>query len=76
MPRVVAIALRAAADEIRADLRAGASWADAHLTGATRERLAVVTVDTSLGFDEERHPHREKSRAPCTTIFVEARRAS
>jgi hypothetical protein len=74
MPRLAALALRAASDAIRVDLRAGATWAEAHLASTERgAHRAEVTVDTSLGFDEKRHPARGKSPLPPTTIVVVAK---
>lgn len=68
--RLVHVALAAAAKEIRRDVRAGARWADAHLTGPAGKGRATVLVDSSLGFDELRHPTRGDSPLPATTISV------
>lgn len=64
------IALSATAREIRREWKRGATWVDAHMDGARRGR-AVVKVDSSLGFDELRHPLRGDSPLPPTTIVVE-----
>lgn len=74
MPRLLANALAEATREIRRDLRDGATWADAHLV-STGDHVATVIVDSSIGFDAERHPRRRKSPRPPTTIFTEARAA-
>jgi hypothetical protein len=71
MPRLLANAMRAAEREIRADIRAGAVWADAHLTRTSQaQHRADVLVDSSLGFDESRHPTRGRSPLPPTTIVI------
>ena len=57
-----------AAREIRRDVRDGATWADAHLVSVNGGAKAIV--DSSIGFDEERHPGRGGSPRPPTTIFV------
>lgn len=73
MPRLLANALREAAREIRLDVKRGARWADSHLTSTHRDQGTVhVTVDTSLGWDESRHPERGRSPAPPTRIVVKA----
>jgi hypothetical protein len=68
--RLVHVALGAASREIRRDVRNGARWADAHLVGKSVTR-AEVFVDTSIGFDEGRHPRRGKAPRPPTVIVVE-----
>lgn len=76
MPRLLANALKAATDEIRADVRAGAKWGDAHVLSVSgRAHRAEVAVDSSLGFDEVRHPACGKSALPPTTIVVVAKPA-
>lgn len=75
MPRLLANALRDAAREIRRDVKHGARWADSHVEGTdTAEGTAYVTVDSSIGWDESRHPERGKSPLPPTKIVVVAGR--
>jgi hypothetical protein len=69
--RLIHTVIGVTAKELRRDLRKGATWADAHLTGNRGKGRAEVVVDSSLGFDELRHPTRGDSPLPATTIVVE-----
>ena len=69
--RLVHLALGAATREIRRDVKHGATWADAHLVGVKGGSRATVQIDSSVGFDELRHPSRGDSKLPATTIVVE-----
>lgn len=69
--RLLANAMRAAERAIREDLRLGAKWVDAHLVRTTEHgQRADILVDSSIGFDELRHPTRGASPLPPTSIVV------